>query len=179
MKLTTAMLVCAALVGCAEAPRAPLAEIYRDYENQLVKVGEPYATLSGYPYAAYMDFKWGAFLPFEVDKKPTHIHRNGPVRGNMDGLYAPQLTLVKLKVPPGHHDVMVVGGRMNGGKTLLKNVEFKAGVSYVISESQDETGNRMILISAYKPDPKFSKTEKEYYMLERSAVGIAPFGSTK
>lgn len=179
MKLTVAMLVCAALVGCAETPRAPLAEIYRDYENQLVKAGEPYATLSGYPYAVYMDFKWGAFLPFEIDGKATHIHRDGRVGGNMDGLYAPQLTLLKLKVPPGRHDVMVVGGKMNGGKTLLKNVDFKAGASYVISQSQDEAGDRMILISAYKPDPKFSTSEKEHYMLERPAVGTAPFGSTK
>jgi hypothetical protein len=176
-KALAALSLIAALWGCASpTARVPVETIRSNYQNQLVKAGEPFATLSGYPYRHYMDTKWAAYVPSRVDGTVTGIRQFG---GASAGLYSPQVSLLKLKIPPGRHDVMVSGGKLTGEQTLLKNIEFKAGMSYVITEKTSEKGQRLVLISAYQADTRFSIGEKEHYLVDSPALATAPLGSTE
>ncbi|MET3494696.1 hypothetical protein [Variovorax boronicumulans] len=177
MKALTALPLVAALWGCASpTPRVPIETVRSNYQNQLVKAGEPFATLSGYPYSHYSNTAWAAYVPSRVDGTATGIRQFG---GASVGLYSPQVSLLKLKIPPGRHDVMVSGGKLTGEQTLLKNIEFKAGASYVITEKTSEKGERLVLISAYHADARFSIDEKEHYLVESPALAVAPLGNSK
>lgn len=177
MKALTALPLAAALWGCASpAARVPVETVRSNYQNQLVKLGEPFATLSGYPYSHYMDTAWAAYVPSRVDGIATGIRQFG---GASVGLYSPQVALLRLKIPPGRHNVMVSGGKLTGEQTLLKDIEFKAGTNYVITEKTGEKGERLVLISAYRADTRFSIDEKEHYLIDSPALAVAPLGSTE
>lgn len=179
MKKLTLVVLSAALYGCTAPPRAPLSTIYAEYQNQLVKPDQPFATLSGFPYAQYMDLKWAAFIPDRIDSTITNINRDRQFLGSLPGLYNPHVTFLKLKVPPGRHDVTVRGGKFTGAITLVKGVEFKVGKSYVISEASNEKEGRLVLISAYTADTRFSVEEKEHYILESPPAGVARLGDSE
>jgi hypothetical protein len=179
MKKLVLVTLSAALCACAEPPRLPLSSMYVEYQNQLIQPGQPYATLSGFPYAQYMDLRWAAYVPDRIDSKVTNINRDRKFRGSLEGLYNPQVTFLKLKIPPGRHDVVVRGGKFAGAITLVKGVEFVAGKAYVISETSSEKDGRLVLISSYRADSRFSVEEKEHYIIESPPSGVAQLGSSE
>ena len=164
MVVASGLSACTVLEKRAEKVAQDRAAHLKAFENQLVKEGEPHATLRFYPPVS-RHYGRGSLDPTAIN-----IIRfdNTMITGYEESSYYPLVTPhIPLKVPAGVHTFVIGYAEGSFGYAKFENVNLEAGKHYILNTVSYDRKKRQHTwrVYEYTPDFRFAPNERESVIL--------------
>lgn len=145
------------------------------YENQLVLAGKAHAILSAQPRPIDESAIWSPYRLSEIDGKKII----SDFSNFMEAKPLPRdFAFSELKIPPGQHDLVIIGGAIRAYRTSFSKVTFNDGKRYAIVEELSPDETITVHISEYRQDRRFAPIDKEYYVIGKRVSDAVERGSS-